>query len=122
MNKKRGYYTLNIGGKSRSMHFSMNFWANFTDLLGITLDKVGKLFESGVSITALRSLIYSAILAYDQEQKNVIDYDEYDVGNWLEDINAEEIEKIIGAMGESKILGNSMNAGLERNPKDPKKK
>lgn len=64
-NKKRGYYTLNLGGKQRVMHFSMNFWANFTDILDISLEKIGEVFENGVSIKSLRALVYSGLLAYD---------------------------------------------------------
>lgn len=126
MNKKRGYYTLEIGGKNRTLHFSMNFWANFTDILGISLDKIGDIFEKGISLITLRALFYSAISAHDQEQRNEIDYTIYDVGNWLEDIDASEIEKIVQAMTESRILGNDLNQGIERSPKsteiDTKKK
>jgi hypothetical protein len=122
MTKQRGYYTLEIGGKKRTLHFSMNFWANFTDLLNISLAEIGDVFSDGISIKGLRTLIYSGLLAYDQENKKEIDYDEFDIGNWLEDIEAAEIEKIVVAMTESKILGNSLNGGLERNPKDSKKK
>jgi len=100
----------------------MNFWASFTDLLNISLAEIGDVFSDGISIKGLRTLIYSGLLAYDQENKKEIDYDEFDIGNWLEDINATEIEKIVVAMTESKILGNSLNGGLERNPKDSKKK
>ena len=67
-NKKRGYYTLKIGGKMRTMHFSMNFWSNFTDELNISLDKIGDAFTDGISISTIRALIYSALLANDQEQ------------------------------------------------------
>ena len=41
MTKQRGYYTLKIGGKNRTLHFSMNFWATFTDMLDISLDEIG---------------------------------------------------------------------------------
>ena len=90
-NKKRGYYTLNLGGKQRVMHFSMNFWANFTDMLGISLEKIGDVFADGVSITSLRALVYSGLLAYDQEEGNEIDYNEFKVGMWLEDFDGENI-------------------------------
>jgi hypothetical protein len=122
MTKQRGYYTLEIGGKKRTLHFSMNFWANFTDMLNISLAEIGDVFSNGISIKGLRTLIYSGLLAYDQENKKEIDYDEFDIGNWLEDIETTEIEKIVVAMTESKILGNSLNGGLERNPTDSKKK
>ena len=52
-NKKRGYYTLKIGGKMRTMHFSMNFWSNFTEFLQVPLDKIGDVFSQGVSIKAI---------------------------------------------------------------------
>ena len=113
-NKKRGYYSLKIGGKLRTLHFSMNFWANFTDLLGISLDGLGKVFENGISITAIRALIYSGLLAYDQEEGNEIDYNEYKVGFWLEDVNQDELVEIVNAMTESKILGTDLNMGIER--------
>tara|TARA_Y100000114_G_C11568706_1_gene235323 strand:- start:179 stop:556 length:378 start_codon:yes stop_codon:yes gene_type:complete len=121
-NKKRGYYSLKIGGKERTMHFSMNFWANFTEILNIQLDQLGTLFENGVSIKTIRSLIYSALLAYDQEEDNEIDYNEYKVGMWLEDFNSEQLNEIVESMMQSRILGNDLNAGLNRNVKQTTKK
>lgn len=116
-NKKRGYYTLTIGGRKRTMHFSMNFWSAFTDCLDIPLDKIGDIFNGGVSLTGIRALVYSGILAYDQEEGNEIDYTIYKVGSWLDDMNADELEKIVNAMLESKILGSDLNMGIDRNPK-----
>lgn len=116
-NKKRGYYTITLGGKERTLHFSMNFWANFTDLMGISLDKLGEIFEGGISISAIRALVYSAILAYDQEEGNEIDYNQFKVGAWLEDLNAEQLTDIVNAMTQSRILGNDLNMGIERKPK-----
>lgn len=117
-NKKRGYYTLNIGGQNRTLHFSMNFWAAFTDELKVPLDKIGTVFEGGLSINGIRALIYAGLLAYDQEEGNEIDYNIFKVGAWLEDLDAAQLENIVGAMMESKILGNDLNMGIERRPKD----
>ena len=121
-NKKRGYYSLKIGGKNRTMHFSMNFWANFTDLLDVSLDQLGNLFDKGVSIKTIRTLIYSGLLAYDQEEANEVDYNEFKVGMWLEDFNADELNNVVNAMMESRILGNDLNAGIDRNIKNTTKK
>jgi hypothetical protein len=57
------------------------------------------------------------MMAYDKENKNEISYDVYDVGNWIEDLTQEELMKIMEVMTESKILGNKLNAGLERDQK-----
>jgi hypothetical protein len=117
MTKQRGYHKTKLGGKIRTLHFSMNFWANFTEAMGIGLEGLGDIFASNLSLKAIRTLIYAGLLAYDQEEGNEIDYNEFKVGVWLEDLNAEELEKIITAMSESRILGNDMNMGIERNPK-----
>lgn len=115
--KKRGYTTQKIGGKQRTLHFSMNFWSEFTDQMGVGIEGIGEIFQNGVSIKALRALVYSGLLAYDQEEGNSIDYNEFKVGNWLEDITAEQIQEIIETMSQSRILGNDLNTGIERNPK-----
>ena len=116
-NKRRGYYTTKLGGRQRTLHFSMNFWANFTEIMNVPLDKIGDLFAGGVSISAIRALVYSAILAFDQEEGNEIDYNEFKIGSWLEDLNKDELEKMISAMMESRILGNDLNMGIDRQSK-----
>ena len=117
MTKQRGYHKIKLGGKQRTLHFSMNFWANFTDSLGIGLEGIGEVFANGLSIKAIRALVYAGLLAHDQEEGNEVDYNEFKVGMWLEDVDAEQLEAMIGAMTESRILGNDMNMGIERNPK-----
>jgi len=107
-NKKRGYIDVNLGNKKRTLHFSMNFWAEFTEQMGISIDKIGDIFQNGISINGLRSLIYSAVLANDLENGNDVDYNVYTVGTWLDDIDTETINKIVQTMTESKILGNSL--------------
>ena len=121
-NKKRGYYTLKIGGKMRTMHFSMNFWSNFTDELNISIDKIGDVFTDGIALSTIRALIYSGLKAHDQEQGNEISYNMFKVGMWLEDLNTETFTDIIGSMMESRILGNDLNMGVARKLKQTTKK
>lgn len=116
-NKKRGYYTTKIGGKQRTLHFSFNFWANLCDNLGIKLEQIGEIFEAGFDLKAFRSIIYCGVLTYDQENNNQIDYTEFNVGSWLDDLPSEEVENILNAMLETRLLGNDLNMGIERNAK-----
>ena len=109
-NKHKGYIDINVGGKKRTLHFSMNFWSEVTEQLDISLQDIGNVFENGISLKGLRALIYSAILANDQENGNEIDYNIFSVGTWLDDLEAEKINEIVNTMLESKILGNSLNA------------
>lgn len=114
-NRKRGYYTLKLGGKNRTLHFSMNFWANFTEAQGVTLDQIGEIFSQGLSLSAIRDLIYSALLANDQESNNEIEYNKFTVGAWLEDLTGDQLNDIVAALLETKLLGNDLNMGVKRN-------
>tara|TARA_R110002072_G_scaffold160411_1_gene311636 strand:+ start:630 stop:1004 length:375 start_codon:yes stop_codon:yes gene_type:complete len=122
-NKKRGYIDITIDGKKKTLHFSMNFWAEFTEQMGISLQEIGTVFESGISLNGLRALIYSAVLANDLEKGNDVDYTLYSAGTWLDDISAETINQIVETMAQSKILGNALNndSKIPAKPKPSKK-
>ena len=122
MNSKRGYVEVEIGGKLRTLHFSMNFWCHFTESLNISLNDLDKFFTNGINISTIRALIYSGLIAYDQEKGNNSDYTVYDVGNWLEDFNSEQLTKVMNTLSQSRILGNDLNMGIERATSNQKKK
>ena len=121
VNKKRGYYSLSIGGKQRTLHFSMNFWAAFTDELQISLTEIDQVFSNALNLNSIRALVYSSLLAYDQEEGNEIDYNLFKVGAWLDDINTDQFNEIINTLMESKLLGNELNGGLSRGAKPTSK-
>lgn len=122
MNSKRGYVDVEIGGKKRTLHFSMNFWCHFTESLNIGLNDLDKYFTEGINISTIRSLIYSGLIAYDQEERNNIDYTIYDVGSWLEDFDSKQLTEVMNTLSQSRILGNDLNMGIQRNAKNQKKK
>ena len=121
VNKKRGYYSLSIGGKQRTLHFSMNFWAAFTDELQISLTEIDKVFSNALNLNSIRALVYAGLLAYDQEEGNEIDYNIFKVGAWLDDINTDQFNEMINTLMESKLLGNELNGGLSRGAKPTSK-
>jgi hypothetical protein len=120
-NKQRGYYSLTIGGKQRTLHFSMNFWAAFTDEMQISLTEIDQVFSNALNLNSIRALVYSGLLAYDQEEGNEIDYNIFKVGAWLDDINTDQFNEIINTLMESKLLGNELNGGLSRGAKPTSK-
>jgi hypothetical protein len=125
-NPQRGYYQLELGGKTRTLHFSMNFWAAFEQATGYSISQLGEVFSNGISLMTIRGIIYAGLLANDQEEGNKIDYTIYSVGNWMEEVTPEMIDEISQAMMSSKILGMDLNAGVRRNvtksTKNPKQK
>jgi hypothetical protein len=114
-NRKRGYCQLNIGGKDRTLHFSMNFWVAFEDASGHKISEIDKVFSSGISLNTMRALVYAGILAYDQENGNPIDYNVFQVGSWMEDMTPDSLTLLVNTLMESRILGNDLNAGVRRN-------
>jgi hypothetical protein len=125
-NPQRGYYQLELGGKTRTLHFSMNFWAAFEQATGYSISQLSEVFSNGISLMTIRGIIYAGLLANDQEEGNTIDYTIYSVGNWMEEVTPEMIDEISQAMMSSKILGMDLNAGVRRNvtksTKNPKQK
>ena len=122
MNSKRGYVEVEIGGKKRTLHFSMNFWCHFTESLNIGLNNLDKYFTEGINVSTIRALIYSGLIAYDQEERKTIDYTIYDVGSWLEDFDSKQLTEVMNTLSQSRILGNDLNMGIQRNVKNQKKK
>jgi glucose-6-phosphate dehydrogenase assembly protein OpcA len=114
-NRKRGYCQLNIGGKDRTLHFSMNFWVAFEDASGHKISEIDKVFSSGISLNTMRALVYAGLLAYDQENGNPIDYNVFQVGSWMEDMTPDALTLLVNTLMESRILGNDLNAGVRRN-------
>jgi hypothetical protein len=115
VNKKRGYCQLDLGGKIRTLHFSMNFWAAFEEASGFKISEVDKVFGSGLSMATMRDMVYAGIIAYDQENNNEIDYNKFSVGAWMDDIDQAALGTIINTLMESRVLGNDLNAGVRRN-------
>lgn len=99
------------------MHFSMNFWASLTETLDVAIEELDKVFTGKLQLSSIRAIIYCGLLAYDQEEGNEVDYNIYKVGSWLDDLPQDEFQKIMTAMTETKILGNELNAGIERQQK-----
>lgn len=121
MNRKQGYYSLELGGKKRTLHFSMNFWAALTEELKVGLQDLDKVFNNEMALSSVRAIIYCALMAYDQEEGNEIDYNVFQVGNWLSDLNENQFQEVMATMTETKILGNQLNAGLKRQTETQKK-
>ena len=120
-NKQRGYYSLTIGGKQRTLHFSMNFWAAFTDELNISIGEIDKVFSDTLNLHMIRALGDAGVLAYDQEEGNEIDYNLFKVGAWLDDVNTDQFNEMLNTLTESRLLGNDLNGGISRNAKPTSK-
>jgi len=84
----RGQTTIEIGGKERLLKFGINASA-------VASEAAGKdLHELGASTASFRYMIYGALVAGAHKSKQVVDFDVYDVGDWLEDLDEDAYAKI----------------------------
>lgn len=114
--KRRGYYTIEVAGKTITGHFSVNFWALLEEELG--LESIGETFEfmsRGIGMSKIRAVIYCSTKANALELGELPTFaNVFQCGLALEDFNEEHLIEVMEAFAESKLLGSDANFGIER--------
>lgn len=95
MNIFRGEVEVTIGGASRLLKFGTNQLALFTQMHNVDLS------EADFGMHHLRDLIYTALVAGAKSQKKEVDFDEWAVGEWIDEIDQETFDKILSAFQNS---------------------
>lgn len=91
---------LKIGGKDRLLKFGTNQTAIFCDKHNLSLTGYSdSLNVDNASASHLRDLIWSSLVAGAKYNKEEIDFDEYDVGDWIDDLSQSNLQKIFDTMG-----------------------
>lgn len=90
-----GEITAKIGGKDRVLKFNLNANYEFCKMHNLTQDEVLPFFNDGHNVTAIRDMIYCALKVADLEMRNPVDYNEYTVGEWIQEMQQPELERII---------------------------
>ena len=89
---QNGYMKLPNG---QWLHFSMNAWANLQELTGSDLVQWNKEFDKTSTdidkILAYADLAYAGAMAYNQENDIDIDFNIYNVRNWIEEQFTKEV-------------------------------
>lgn len=98
-----GTTEINIGGKLRPVKFGTNQSAMYCEVRGISLAKMQSELSNiedsdGGSI---RDLIYSALWAGCKTDKIEVDFDRYDLGDWIDDMDQEELNKCFQVLVDS---------------------
>ena len=87
--------TVNIGGKDRPIKFGTNQSARYCEIRSIDLpvmrDELSNLATSDGS--SIRDLLYSALWAGCKSEKIDVDFDRYDLGDWIDDMDQKEMDK-----------------------------
>ena len=96
---------INIGKKERPIKFGTNATAKFCELENLDLSGYAlalfQVSKGTISGTCLRNLIYAGLYAACKSDKLDVDFDVYDVGDWMDTLDEENANKIFNALAAS---------------------
>lgn len=95
MNIFRGEVEAEIGGKKRLIKFGTNQLAIYTAKHKINPDEV----EFGMD--QFRDLLWSGLVAGAKKRGESVDFDEWTVGDWMDDMSMQQLESIMDAFNKS---------------------
>ena len=86
MHALAGTHYIELGGQKRPLRFGTNQTAVFCGIRKIGLSEYATIMsENGLSDPAnIRDLLYSALFAGAKSEKLPVDFDEYQVGDWMD--------------------------------------
>lgn len=105
-----GSITTELGGQQRTLRFGINALNMMTSELDIKDNDVCKLFSLGMQ--ALPTFIYCGLYADYRSRKAEVDFDKWDIGDWLDEIGMEGMEKLFTDIG--KVFSDSMPESVKK--------
>lgn len=97
--------TIDIGGKARPFKFGWNAIAAFGDLRGLDVQQCGEalaLFGTGKhTLSDLRDVMFCGLSAGAAFTRTAVDFTNTDVGDWMDDMTAEDMAKAMNLLGSS---------------------
>ncbi len=92
-----------IGGKSRRVSFGQNAWYIFCKLNGINISDIGKYFADVIhNPDSFRDIVFCGLKAADLTAGNDVEYNQYVVGDWLDEANDEVNAELLQTLIESR--------------------
>lgn len=104
-----GLQRIEIGGKSRPIKFGTNQTSILCELRKYTLKELNEVYGPNnwnvdkISAKDIRDLLYSGLYAGSLSSKEHIDFNEFDVGDWMDEAEQTEIQKAMKLYVESLI-------------------
>lgn len=95
MNTLSGYKKINIGGKQRPFKMGMNASYLICEELKIPIEKLGEAIGSENMVKNIIVIIWAGLYAGCKYDKIDVDFDRWDVGNWIDDLEQEKFAEII---------------------------
>lgn len=90
MNILRGEIEVELGGRKRLVKFGLNQMAIYTQKHRIDLSEM-----TTIGVAEIRDLIWSGLVAGAKKNGEEIDFDEWQVGDWLEEMEQTEYDAVM---------------------------
>lgn len=104
-----GYINIEIGGKPRGLKFGLNAWIEFNKLTGLDVSDLQDAFIGIKGMGSIRALVYAGLKCVCDIKGEALDFNEAQVGEWLDEMSQESIAEIINAVMDSQLLGVKLN-------------
>jgi hypothetical protein len=104
-----GPQRIDIGGKSRPIKFGTNQTSILCDLRKYTLKELHEVYGPNnwstdkIAAKDIRDLLYSGLYAGSLSAKEHVDFNEFDVGDWMDEADQAEVKKAMKLYVESLI-------------------
>ena len=91
---------MKIGGKERKIKCGMNQSILYCELSDISITQMNKEFVNLTTSNGseIRDLVWSALKDGARIKKEAFEYTNFDVGDWMEDLNEKDLEDFIKDM------------------------
>jgi hypothetical protein len=107
-----------IGGKDRPIKIGINQSIEYCTLRGCTITQMNNDLEGvasgGMDISVLRDFIWSALKDGARVAKQEFDVDTYTVGDWLEELDDQQMEQFFKDLVASMPKGKKSEAGKKK--------
>lgn len=107
---RKGTITIKVAGVDRTFRFGMNAWDTFMTLQNCDITSASERLSEKSSgfLGAMRDLFYSAALCHCNVNDMVADFNRFEVGEWIDDMEQKDFVAVQQTMIESKLLGKEL--------------
>jgi len=108
-----GEVHIKFRGADKVLKFNINARYMFCQMHGISEDQFAEFWLDKLNVTKVRDFIFCAMLAADSQAEREKDYNVYDIGEWMQEAGAEEINRVLE-------VGSTANAKAKEDKKKVK--
>jgi len=96
-----GEVHIKFRGADKVLKFNINARYMFCQMHGITEETFSDFFMNEHNVTRFRDLIFCAALSADSQAERNVDYNVYDIGEWMEIAGTDEVLRVIKEASEA---------------------